>query len=280
MTHPFSAFQANMTSYAPQNAYALSEAARLAYETDHAKLISMAKSWGFGRVTPLSAKETQCFVASNSDMLIVAFRGTEPTNLKDWLTDARIKYSPGPFNSKVHHGFKKALQDIWPALLQELATQQTNGQSLWMTGHSLGGALATLCTAYLRHQGFSANDPKDKPVFGTYTFGCPRVGNGDFAQKLNQDSGSRMFRFVNNNDIVTRVAPRVLNYSHVGKFLYFNADGSKLEIDPGYWYRFLEKVKGVFDDFGDLGPDAFKDHFMDVYVNRTRQFLTVNPFKS
>ena len=236
-------------------------------------------SWGFAQVTPLAAKETQCFVASNADILVVAFRGTEPSNLKDWLTDARIKYSAGPFNSKVHNGFKKALKDIWPALISEIARQQTHGQSLWITGHSLGGALATLCTAYLRDQGFNANDPKDKPVFGTYTYGCPRVGNGDFAQKLNQDSGNRIFRFVNNNDIVTRVPPRTLNYSHVGKFLYFNADGSTLETDPGYWYRFLETVKGVFEDFGNLGPDAFKDHFMNHYVNRTRAVQSINPFK-
>lgn len=87
----------------------------------------------------------------------------------------------------------------------------------------MGAALATLAAAYLRDAGRHPDDPKDKPVNGLYTFGCPRAGNRDFERAFNQDSGARAFRFVNNNDIVTRVPPRELDYSHVGKFLYFSA---------------------------------------------------------
>jgi triacylglycerol lipase len=116
-------------------------------------------------------------------------------------------------------------------------------------------------------------------VNGTYLFGSPWVGNKDFEQKLEADSGSRIIRFVNNNDLVTHVPPRCLGYSHVGKLLYFNEDGKSLEVDASYWYRFLELFKGVFEDFGDLGTDQFKDHSMDCYLSRTKLHRANNPFK-
>lgn len=278
MSNPFEHFVANVTSYAPENAYALSEAAKLAYANE-TEIIATAKNWGFNLVNYIDIKQTQLFIASNDRMIVIAFRGTEPTNIKDWLTDAKIRLTKGPFDTQVHRGFLAALKDVWPEVIKEIRLQQNNGQSLWLTGHSLGAALAVLCTAYLRDHGFKESDPIDKPVNGTYLFGSPRVGNKEFEQKLGMDSGVRIFRFVNNNDLVTRVPPRSLGYSHVGKFLYFSEDGKSLEVDASYWYRFLEKVKGIFEDFGSLGPDHFKDHAMDYYVSRTKLHRANNPFK-
>lgn len=278
MSNPFEHFVANVTSYSPENAYALSEAAKLAYANE-AEIISTAKNWGFQHVKYIDIKHTQLFIASNDSLIVIAFRGTEPTNIKDWLNNSKIRFTKGPFDTQVHRGFLAALKHVWSELLTEVNLQQNMGQSLWLTGHSLGAALALLCTAYFRDHGLNAGDPIDKPVNGTYLFGSPRVGNKDFEQKLEADSGSRIFRFVNNNDLVTRVPPRSLGYSHVGKFLYFNEDGESLEVDASYWYRFLELFKGVFEDFGDLGPDHFKDHAMDYYVSRTKLHRAYNPFK-
>lgn len=86
-----------------------------------------------------------------------------------------------------------------------MSLQQYLGQSLWLTGHSLGATLALLCTA---NHGFIAGDSIDKSVNGTYLFDSPRVGNKDFEQKLDADSSTRIYRFVNNNDLVKRVPPR------------------------------------------------------------------------
>ncbi len=112
----------------------------------------------------------------------------------------------------------------------------------------------------------------------TYLFGSPRVGNKDFEQKLEADSGTIIFRFVINNNLVTRAPPRSFGYSHVGNFLYFSEDGNSLEVDASYWYRFLELFKGVYEDFGNLGPDHFKDHAMDYYVSHTKLHHAYNPF--
>jgi triacylglycerol lipase len=274
----FENFIANTTQYQGANAYALGLAAKLAY-ADEATIINTTQSWGFSQIKFIARRETQLFIASNANIIVIAFRGTEPSNIKDWMTDADLEKCTGPFNARVHSGFDRALGYVWEDIVSTLNAFQNNRQSLWITGHSLGAALAILTTAYLRDAGRKLGDPKDKPVNGTYTFGSPRAGNHDFEHAVNQDSGSRIFRFVNNNDLVTRVPPRELDYSHVGKMLYFDAQGNTVETDPSWWYQFLEGVKGVFADLGSLGPDSFKDHYMDAYLSRLQRHINDNPYK-
>jgi triacylglycerol lipase len=106
--------------------------------------------------------ETQAFVAGKDGMIIVAFRGTELKKLQDWLTDADFELVDGPLG-KVPDGFYRALRLVWCELLQAVHDFQDTLLSLWLTGHRLGAALATLATAILQAE--------DKPVYGLYTFG-------------------------------------------------------------------------------------------------------------
>ena len=76
------------------------------------------------------------------------------------------------------------------------------------------------------------------------------------------DFKAQCFRFVNHNDVVTRVALRVMGYSHVGTFLYFDADGI-VSADRGHWFRFLDGGEGRIADLGKLGPDDAKDHCLE-----------------
>ena len=202
-------------------------------------------------------------------MIIVAFRGTEPKKLQDWLTDADFDLVEGPFG-QVHDGFNRALRHVWRDLARSIKEFQDNGQSLWFTGHSLGAALATLAVATLREE--------DKPVHGLYTFGQPRTGDRHFERTFNADFKPRCFRFVNNNDVVTRVPLRAMKYSHVGTFLYFDADGN-LTDDLHWWYRFLDRVEGRIEDLGKLGTDGIKDHSMNRYIANLEQNTGVNPFR-
>lgn len=82
-----------------------------------------------------------------------------------------------------------------------------------LTGHSLGGAIATIAAA--EWQG-------ERDVAAVYTFGQPRVGRADFADFIRRHYGENIFRFVNNRDVVTRVPPW---NEHVGALRRFNADG-------------------------------------------------------
>jgi hypothetical protein len=62
-------------------------------------------------------------------MIIIALRGTEQTTLQDWITDEKIHRKPGPYG-KVHRGFLKGFQVVWPEIRSVLNEWQTQAQSL------------------------------------------------------------------------------------------------------------------------------------------------------
>ena len=96
------------------------------------------------------------------------------------------------------------------------------------------------------------------------TFGSPRVYaniNGYESHPIN----SRTWRYVNNNDVVTRVPTRPQGYGHVAKLMWIDADGS-VHQDWSRWQRFKDRVRGRFEDFLKPGLDGIKDHSIDAYV--------------
>src|SRR5712691_173337 len=262
-------FDTKTKRYRPANAYWLGRFAKLAYGNANAIRTAVA-AWGFDRFRFFDRDDTQAFAAGSADCVIVAFRGTEPKELRDWLTDADCRLVDGPFG-KVHDGFYRALREVWDEIAATVAQFQDRAQSLWLTGHSLGAALAALAAAELR-------DKPDKPVYGLYTFGQPRTGDRVFKRTFDRDFESQCFRFVNNNDLVTRVPTRAMGYSHVGTFLYFDEDGD-LKDDPGFWFRFLDGIKGDIEDLGKPGLDGINDHSMDCYLANLEKNLSVNPLE-
>ncbi|MBW4516804.1 MAG: lipase family protein [Timaviella obliquedivisa GSE-PSE-MK23-08B] len=190
----------------------------------------------------------------NDQVIILAFRGTGARCLKDWMTDVDIT-TLKDCGGRVHRGFSLGLEAIWQDVITQLQHFRTNTQTLFITGHSLGAALATLAAAKLPTIG--------QVVQGLYTFGSPRVGCPEFASAFNQTFQNCAFRFVNHNDLVTRVALRSLGYDHVGKCLYFDAEG-KLHQEIEFWHQFLDTVKGGMADFlNDCG--IVSDHNMGEY---------------
>lgn len=271
---PFSYFRPDTTRYHPENALSLGAAAKLAYAAPEA-IVAGCGQWGltqtrFIESPPESRRDTQLFVAANAELVLVAFRGTEPMKLQDWLADANTVLIDGPFGGRVHAGFSLALASVWTPMLEAILALRDRGQALWFTGHSLGAALAALAVARLR-------DEFDQPVHGLYTFGQPRIGDRVFERAYNQDNRDRSFRFVNNNDVVTRVPTRLSGFSHIGTFLYFDHDHD-LRADMHFWYRFLDRVAGRVEDLGRLGTDGINDHAMDAYLLGLEKNRAVYPF--
>lgn len=248
-------FDPHTTQYRHQNACLLAKASLMAYQSPDV-IQPEVEQWGFPQFAFIDRKDSQAFMAGNADMIIIAFRGTEPTNLRDWMTDLKIRRKTGPYG-KVHRGFLKGFQVLWPEIRTTVTAWQTQAQSLWLTGHSLGGALATLAMATLGEEA--------KPVHGLYTFGQPRVGGKTFARNFDLDFKARMFRFVNNNDVVTRVPTREMGFRHVGQVLMFDFLG-KLQTDLHFWNHFLDRVAGRVADLGKPGSDGVKDHSMTQYL--------------
>ena len=249
-----------------KNALSLAHAADLSYKEEH-EIKSRAQGlWGMERVICFndSTCGTQGFVMTNDSIIVVAFRGTQISRPEDISTDLQFLPVNGPCAGKVHEGFLYALNCVWPDVERAIALCRTQPKSIWFTGHSLGAALATLAVAKLRDV--------DTPVDGLYTFGQPRTGDRIFAINFNADFGKYTFRFVNNNDVVTRIPPRELQYSHVGTLKYFTEDGRLVE-DIGFWNRFLDRIHGRIDDFLEWGTDGLTDHDMPNYVDRIEALM-------
>ncbi len=106
----FDSFNSATAKYDPHNAYCLAQAASLAYE-DEAIIRRATAAWGFSQFRYFDRRDTQAFMAANADTVVVAFRGTQPAALKDWMTDSEITLVEGPFG-RVHGGFQRGLQFV------------------------------------------------------------------------------------------------------------------------------------------------------------------------
>lgn len=243
-------------TFAPRNAWWLGQLAALAYQPP-GFVAGTLRAWGFTGIDCFDQGGTQAFLAWDATSLFVAFRGTEPGQLVDWMTDLDVSLVGGPAG-KVHEGFAAALGMIWRPLLRAIL-QHRERRSLWLTGHSLGATLATLATAKLRLE-------RDEPVNGLYTFGQPRTGDREFARVFDADFGPQTFRYVNNNDIVPRVPFRSMSYSHVGMLRYIDVDGVVHADELLWWEKLLDRVRGRLEDVLVPGTDGMKDHAMARYL--------------
>jgi triacylglycerol lipase len=119
------------------------------------------------------------------------------------------------YPGRVHSGFADAVEQVWPEVRRILGTP-SHAKPLWVTGHSLGGAMATLASVRLTSEGYK--------VRAVYTYGSPRVGD-----RLFRDSYSLCnYRFVNDNDLVPHLPFRWC-YKHVGKLRLLDNEGDLTE---------------------------------------------------
>ena len=133
-------FVANTRDYSRANAYWLGQASLLAYATAP-EIQAAVAGWGLTTDFQFFDKlETQAFIAGDDRLLILAFRGT--TRLLDWIQDAQFDLVGGPAG-RVHEGFLVALSFVWREVLDFIQTKR-NGRAIWVTGHSLGAALAAI----------------------------------------------------------------------------------------------------------------------------------------
>lgn len=219
--HPF--FRATASDFSIENARFLCELSLAAYETRESKVRRelAERSVTDCRLLDCGDSDTQALVGRAGQAIFVAFRGTEPTKVKDLMTDLNLQFVPGPMG-QVHRGFLASLESIWEKLLDAIASHQDGKRHLWITGHSLGGALAKLTVARLIRM--------RRPVQGMYTYGAPRCGDARFASEFDRQARHYSFRIVNEQDVVPKVAPQFLGYQHAGRHCLLDDDG-RLAID-------------------------------------------------
>ena len=248
------------------NAHALIQAAGLAYHPPH-EVIAQTLSWGFKDCKILDSGATQGYVMANERAIVVSFRGTQGKDLRDWITNLDFDRVETP-NGLVHCGFNKAVDRVFEDLLIAVMKFRTQGQALFLTGHSLGGALATLTTLRLVNAGQS--------VTGLYTFGSPRVGDRTYLDQFNRALGQgvnagletapidRAFRIVNDEDIVPKLPFKATGYCHVGKKYRFDTQGT-LCFNAVPVQGLLAVIQGEIEDFLEPDWEVIKDHDLKSY---------------
>lgn len=245
-----------MPEYDPEIVKRLAELATLVY-ADESRIKQSIGSCEF-----FDEGDTQILLTRDGAVDLLAFRGTEPTNWNDWKTDlniARERYQLGSLNAgKIHSGFKKALEQVQTRIAE--ARQRHTDRQVYVTGHSLGGALAVLWAA--------SQSEHPTRIAGVYTFGAPRVGTPAFAQGYNALFKDKTFQIQNRLDHVPKVPNRYF-WRHVGHSLYFDAGGT-LHWNPSYlWCKFVDARSNYHKR--NVSPKAWvEDHAMEKYRDVVR----------
>jgi triacylglycerol lipase len=240
-------FEPEAAAFSRANAWWLAEASLLAYWPDAAQVEQIYSTRAGLSTEVVSVGNTLCHLAFNERFAIVAFRGTRPDQWPDLLDDARFEQEAWTYGH-VHAGFKDAFLRIREALVGALNAHAPN-RPLWMTGHSLGAAMAVLAADAL---------PETR---GVYTFGLPRVGDQEFASRFNQRFTGRSFRYVDDHDVVTHLPPEAIlwpmgSYAHVDELQWIDQNGDVGTAAPALPHF----IRDVF------GQPAVLYHLLQLYI--------------
>ncbi|AJY77763.1 lipase [Paenibacillus beijingensis] len=182
------------------------------------------------------------FVLESEQAAVLAFRGTN--SVSDWVSDFmadQVDFTFVPGGGLTHRGFTSLYSGARKQTM-ELLRKLPSSKPLFVTGHSLGGALATLAALDI-----SANTGLSAPM--VYTFGSPRVGDPVFVRAFNR-AIPVSFRIENENDIVPHLPPIV----------YRDPKAKKL-----YFYMHVKnEIKRSFSSGGVSGNHVIGSYFADL----------------
>ncbi|HEU4388319.1 MAG TPA: lipase family protein [Blastocatellia bacterium] len=255
-------FRVDAPGYDGLNAWWLAELCRLVYrqgddEVEHALSPvrnKILKRVGLEEQSFFNVDGTQCAIvkprgSAGQPFKLLVFRGTD--DLEAGLTDVNFILDDWSGPGQVHQGFRDAFEAVWKQVEQEL--DRVDGPAFY-TGHSLGASLATLAAAL-------------KQPRALYTIGSPRTGDAVFRDSL---AGARIYRIVNNRDVVTTVPPAI-GFHHVGELHYIAHDGRVL-VEPDDNTVAADRLKRDQTASHDLkhfftdAPEPLADHAPVNYV--------------
>ena len=206
---------------------------------------------GFKHVKLVECDGAQAYVVNNDETIVLAFRGTEIQERSDIWADMKIWKTKGRGKGEVHSGFKGELDKVWPPV--ESMLNQHKDKKLYITGHSLGGAMATLAASRIT----------TKNLEEVFTYGAPRVGNRRFARSLRYSHT----RLQNNNDIICRVPSRLFGYAHHVGPTYINHYGNVRRCSS--FQRFKDQLRGRWRALKKFQLfDGVYDHSLDKYCDK------------
>nr|VFJ96087.1 MAG: Lipase (class 3) [Candidatus Kentron sp. H]VFJ96804.1 MAG: Lipase (class 3) [Candidatus Kentron sp. H]VFK02555.1 MAG: Lipase (class 3) [Candidatus Kentron sp. H] len=158
-----------------------------------------------GCVYKFDNKGTQAILVWSDKFIALAFRGTEFDRIRDRKTVFNAKLAGcHETEGRVHSGFQEAFGRVIEEIREKLKEEGFRELPLFITGHSLGGALATIAAKRLSsHEG---------GVAACYTFGSPRVGDKKWISEIK----TPIYRLVNAADFAPMLPPGPLPVTAIG----------------------------------------------------------------
>ena len=231
----------------------LKTALRMAKASDLAYKDNITKQWnelGYHSSKFIDIDGAQCYGIWNNEEFVLCFRGTEPSEIGDILADLNAIPRGAMTHGLVHSGFMGELDKLWDEIVK--LQKDHEGKIFYITGHSLGAAMATIATSRFEEYTY---------VHELYTFGSPRAGTKSFVNNI----FTTHYRYVNNNDIVTSVPMWLMFYRHHGNLTYINFYGNIRKMT--LWQRMKDKFRGRWRALQKRQPfDGAFDHSMGLYV--------------
>lgn len=210
------------------------------------------KALGYTVVEFFDIDNAQAYLLKNSDGIhVLSFRGTEVSEPSDILADLKAGKNIEAIGGKIHVGFKGEINKLWPTLEKAVA----NIDSLYVTGHSLGAAMATIAAGRMQSK-----------VIALVTFGSPRVGNKEYVACLTFPH----YRVQNNCDDVTKVPFMLMGFAHHGTHMYINYHGAFRTLTP--WQQVKDMIRSRAKAYikGQKFLGAY-DHAMANYIAKLQK---------
>jgi hypothetical protein len=164
-------------------------------------------------ITEIETKsEGRCVIIEKDSDVIIAFRGTKKK--ENLLTNIMVWYGKNStISGYMHSGFNKLYQELDAPIKKKLETLKDKNIRINITGHSLGGALATLCAFHLKKRFSNLN-------IRVLTVASPRVLDHAAANEYDQLLGEGTLRISQyRRDPVTAIPVGSTGYKHVGQHL-------------------------------------------------------------
>ena len=210
----------------------------------------LAKELGYLKNKLISNGSAQCMIFTNKEDIVVAFRGTEPTQFKDVLADLKAWKHRSKTNGWVHVGFYDEVKKVYDDMLAYINARPT--KKLYICGHSLGGGMSMVTAARLQDR-----------VEAVYTYGCPRTGD----RVWRSNCSFTHYRFVNSNDVVPKVPLKIMGYKHYGNLQYINYYGDFR--NATVWQRTKDQFRARFSNWCKFKFfDGLTDHVIHSYLGK------------
>ena len=236
------------------------------WQMARAMAVYSARAYTTATATDRMTNASAMIITDKDGDIIVAFKGS--SSVRDFLQDADIRwrnfgYSESTYPPKVHRGFFEDFVAIDIAVVSQVRgyLQGRPNAKIFVTGHSLGGAEAIFGAFELARQGL--------PVAGVFTFGQPRVGNGNFCAMYDRSLGEITYRVVNQNDIVPRIPAWLGGYRHCGQEIFLEPTPvGGWSVNPSLGYKLLCDALGLFAAYRKREDALVREHFIDAYQGR------------